>query len=118
MRVLLRDLRARALAALAQDLEYGLSGARALDQYRLARAMAAEAGLPDEDRARICLGMARVLGLRWGGFPSPQDPAELDEVVDEGLRLATNPETRFWLLGVRASAGLRAERMSAITASR
>jgi predicted ATPase len=99
--------RARAQSALAQDLEYGLAGAPALDQYRLARQTAIQAGLPDEDRARICLGMGRLLGLRWGGFPSRQDPAELDELVDEGLRLATDPETRAWLLAIKAATGLR-----------
>lgn len=98
---------ARAQAALAQDLEYGLAGQAGLDQYRRARETATQAGLPEGDRARICLGMGRLLGLRWGGFPSRQDPAELDEVIDEGLRLANDPETRSWLLGVRAAAGLR-----------
>jgi DNA-binding CsgD family transcriptional regulator len=98
---------ARAQAALARDLEYGLAGQLGLDQYRLARETATRAGLPEGDRARICLGMGRLLGLRWGGFPSRQDPAELDEVIDEGLRLASDPETRYWLLGVRAAAGLR-----------
>ena len=36
-----------------------------------------------------------------------QDPAELDEVVEEGLRLANDPESRAWLLAIKAAAGLR-----------
>jgi DNA-binding NarL/FixJ family response regulator len=36
-----------------------------------------------------------------------QDPAELDEVIGEGLRLANDPESRGWLLALKAAAGLR-----------
>jgi DNA-binding NarL/FixJ family response regulator len=99
--------RARALAALAQDREFGLAGIPALELYRQARAAAREAGLPDDERARICIGMGRVLALRWGGFPTRQDPAELDEVIEEGLRLADDPESRAWLLALKTAAGLR-----------
>jgi DNA-binding NarL/FixJ family response regulator len=99
--------RARALASLAQDHEFGLAGMPALELYRQARATARDAGLPDEERARICLGMGRVLALRWGGFPVRQDPAELDEVVAEGLWLANEPESRAWLLALKSAAGLR-----------
>jgi DNA-binding NarL/FixJ family response regulator len=99
--------RARALAALAQDHEFGLAGTPALELYRQAREMARRAGLPDEERARICIGMGRLLGLRWGGFPTRQDPAELDDVVEEGLRLADDSESRAWLLALKAAAGLR-----------
>lgn len=94
-------------AALAQDHEFGLAGIPALEQYRQARASARRAGLPDDERARICIGMGRLLALRWGGFPVRQDPAELDEVVQEGLRLANDPESRAWLLALKAAAGLR-----------
>jgi DNA-binding CsgD family transcriptional regulator len=99
--------RARALAAIAQDREFGLAGIPALELYREARAAARQAGLPDDERARICIGMGRLLALRWGGFPTRQDPAELDEVIDEGLRLANDPEARAWLLALKAAAGLR-----------
>jgi DNA-binding NarL/FixJ family response regulator len=98
---------ARALASLAQDHEFGLAGIPALELYRKARAAGRRAGLPDDERARICLGMGRLLALRWGGFPVRQDPVELDEAVDEGLRLANDPDSRAWLLGLKAAAGLR-----------
>jgi DNA-binding CsgD family transcriptional regulator len=99
--------RARALAALAQDHEFGLAGIPALELYRQARAAGRRAGLPDDERARICLGMGRLLALRWGGFPVRQDPTELDEVVGEGLLLANDPTSRAWLLALKAAAGLR-----------
>ena len=99
--------RARALAALAQDHEFGLAGIPALELYRQARSAARLAGLPDDERARICLGTGRLLALRWGGFPVRQNPAELDEAVEEGLRLANDPESRAWLLALKAAAGLR-----------
>ena len=102
-----RTEHARVLAALAQDHEFGLAGIPALELYRQARSEAREAGLPDDERARICIGMGRVLAFRWGGFPTRQDPAELDEAVEEGLRLANDPESRAWLLGLKAAAGLR-----------
>jgi DNA-binding NarL/FixJ family response regulator len=98
---------ARGLAALAQDHEFGLAGIPALELYRQARLAARRAGLPDDERARICIGTGRLLALRWGGFPVRQDPAELDEAVEEGLRLANDPESRAWLLALKAAAGLR-----------
>ena len=98
---------ARTLAALAQDHEFGLAGIPALELYRRARAAARQAGLPDDERARICIGMGRLLALRWGGFPVRQDPAELDEVIEEGLRLTNDQESRAWLLALKAAAGLR-----------
>lgn len=98
---------ARVLAALAQDHEFGLAGMQALELYRQARSAGRRAGLPDDERARICIGMGRVLALRWGGFPVRQDPTELDEAVREGLQLANHPESRAWLLALKAAAGLR-----------
>ena len=121
--------RARALAALGQDRESGLDGPAALERYRAAIAAADRADLPAEEQARILLLAARTLALRWGAFPVRPDPADIDHLVDAGLELAEDPETRLWLLAMRGAAGIRwgavrltepefvAERAAAVTAA-
>jgi DNA-binding CsgD family transcriptional regulator len=122
--------RARALAALGLDHESGLDGPRAVDAYRRAMEPADRAPLPADERARIRLGAARTLAIRWGAFPVRPSPAEIDEFVDDGLALAEDAETRLWLLAMKGAGGIRwdaahlsdpgfvAERRRAVVAAR
>jgi DNA-binding CsgD family transcriptional regulator/tetratricopeptide (TPR) repeat protein len=102
--------RARALAALGQDRESDLDGPGAVDAYRRAIEAADRAQLPADERARIRLGAARTMALRWGAFPVRPNPAEIDELVDDGLRLADDAETRLWLMAMKGGAGIRWDR--------
>ena len=50
---------------------------------------------------------ARTGAIRWGGFSVPMEPERIDRYVDAGLGADPDPDTRAWLLLIRASAGLR-----------
>jgi hypothetical protein len=60
-----------------------------------------------EDVSRLTLQIARMGAVRWGGFSTPMEPDVLDRYVDLGLEAATDPDTRAWLLVMRAAVGLR-----------
>ncbi len=98
--------RAEALEALGDDHDAAYDGDRAVPAWEQAVELRRAAGAP-EDVARLTLKIARMGAVRWGGFSAPIAPELLDRHVDLGLERATDPDTRAWLLVMRAAVGLR-----------
>jgi class 3 adenylate cyclase len=88
---------ARALEALGDDHDAAVHGDAALSAYREAiTALRAEPAAAD-DRGRICMTAARMILEKSGAFSAAQEPALIDELVNEGLACASDPEVFAWL---------------------
>ena len=99
--------RAVGLEELGDDHDAAYDGDRAIPAWDEAIALFRPLPGHGDDIARIAMKAARTGAIRWGGFSVPMDPAVIDRYVDTGLEVATDGDTRAWLLALRAAAGLR-----------
>jgi class 3 adenylate cyclase len=92
-----RMARAAALEALGDDHDVAVHGDAALSAYREAISLLRGEPAADDDRGRICMKAARMILEKSGAFSAAKAPALIDELVNEGLECASDPEVLAWL---------------------
>jgi class 3 adenylate cyclase/tetratricopeptide (TPR) repeat protein len=97
--------RARALEELGDDHVAVYHGDDALAAYQEALTLI-RAGGSAADRARVCLNAARIATEKAGAFRNEPDPFAVDELVREGLEVATDDGTRAGLLALVGACGM------------
>lgn len=100
------DERAAGLEELGDDHDAAYDGDRSVPTWDQAIALRRATG----DRravARMCMKVARAGAIRWGGFTVPMEPDVIDRYVRDGLASEADPETRAWLLDMKAAVGMR-----------
>jgi class 3 adenylate cyclase/DNA-binding winged helix-turn-helix (wHTH) protein len=99
--------RGRALSAIGDDHEAAYHGDEAFAAY--GPALDALRGEPGTEalRAHLCLMASRMAAVKWGGFRKKPTPPEMERFLDEGLAVATDEETRNWLVVLKGNVGLR-----------
>jgi DNA-binding SARP family transcriptional activator/class 3 adenylate cyclase len=99
--------RGRALAASGDDHEANFHGDPAFAAYMAALDLLRRQPGTESLRARICLMASRMAAVKWGGFRTEPTPAAMERLVDEGLEVETDQETRNWLTVLKGNVGLR-----------
>jgi DNA-binding SARP family transcriptional activator len=99
--------RATALADIGEDHEANFHGDEALTAYNEALALVRSRPEAISLRARICLIAGRMAAVKWGIFRSEPTPSAVEQLVDEGFEVATEDETRNWLIVLKGTLGLR-----------
>jgi class 3 adenylate cyclase len=101
--------RAEAYEQIGDDHDIAYHGAPALEAWAKALEHLGDGPETAATRARLAYKAAYMGAIRWGGFVTPVDPAEIDRFVDTGLD-AVDPENRTLLgrlLAVRAAIASR-----------
>ena len=99
--------RAGALSEIGDDHEANWHGDEALHAYREALDLVRKRPDAATLRARICLAATRMAAVKWGIFRSEPTPTEVETLINEGFEVATDQETRNWLMILRGTLGLR-----------
>ncbi|HSS36043.1 MAG TPA: adenylate/guanylate cyclase domain-containing protein [Patescibacteria group bacterium] len=99
--------RAIALEQLGDDHDAGYDGDRALPPWDKAMGLRRQLPDPGGHIARLTMKIARMGAILWGSFSSPMEPDAIDGYVDAGLAADPDPDTRAWLLLLKAAAGVR-----------
>ena len=99
--------RAIALEQLGDDHDAGYDGDRALVPWEAAIDLRRQLPDPDAHIAQLSMKIARMGAILWGSFSTPMEPQTIDRHVDAGLAVESDPDTRAWLLLLKAAAGVR-----------
>jgi class 3 adenylate cyclase/tetratricopeptide (TPR) repeat protein len=97
--------RVQALEELGEDQQASFYGEDAIAAYLEALEIARADASMDASRARLCMKAASTIAQTPGAFREAPDPALADELVTEGLSVASEEATRAGLLSARAWIG-------------
>lgn len=92
-----RAARAAALEALGDDHDAAVHGDAALSAYREAISVLRGEQAAEDDQGRICMKAARMILEKSGAFSAVQEPALIDDLVNEGLACSSDREVLAWL---------------------
>jgi class 3 adenylate cyclase/tetratricopeptide (TPR) repeat protein len=96
-----KDLdRARALEEVGSDHAASFRGDEALEAFQSALEILRGAADAADDRARVCAKATRMITEKAGTFRVQPDPQTAEDLLNEGLASARDPETRAWLLAL------------------
>jgi hypothetical protein len=94
------------LEALGDDHNAAVHGDDAVSSYREAISILRRTPDADEDRGRVCMVAARMILEKSGAFSSRQNPALIDDLVDEGRRCASDEGVLAWLRALWGAAAV------------
>jgi class 3 adenylate cyclase len=105
--------RGRALAELGDDHEAAYHGDEAFEAYLPALELLRDRPEASPVRAHICLMASRMAAVKWGGFRTKPTAELMDSLVDGGLAVADDEETRAWLTVLKANIAVRRVKLRA-----
>jgi class 3 adenylate cyclase/tetratricopeptide (TPR) repeat protein len=97
--------RARALEEQGNDHLEDYHGDEAVAAFR--KALEILRGIPEtgDDRARVCAKALRMIAERSGTFRQQPAPQEAEDLLNDGLAAAQDPERKAWLLALSGQVG-------------